>query len=265
MFRVIQISDPHIVVPPEKVSGRIESLPLLQRVIARIKQVLPKVGPVDALLVTGDITERGDRGSYQAFLDTVGELGLPVYAIPGNHDGREAMRSAFADHAYIPQSGRLNWCVDVNGVRMIGLDTLVEGQGGGVVDEVTLRFLETHLEAAGVSPVLLALHHPPFSCGIKFMDSIGLAGTKSLAQLLENSAADIQVVCGHVHTAIIAKVGGVVAMSAPSTCSTFDVNFRADAPVGFTTQPGGFVLHSWNDGFRSMQIGAEFGSGPHPF
>ena len=265
MFRVIQISDPHIVVPPEKLSGRIESLQLLQRTVTRIKHVLPKVAPVDAVLVTGDITEHGDRRSYDAFLEAVAGLDLPLYAIPGNHDRRELMRSAFSKYEYIPKNGRLNWCVDLNGVRMIGLDTLVEGQGGGIVDEESLRFLEFCLQAVGASPVLLALHHPPFSCGIKFMDSIGLSGTEQLTQILQKSTAEIQVVCGHVHTAITAKVGGVVALSAPAICSTFDVDFRAEAPIGFTTEPGGFLLHTWHEGFRSMLIGAEFGSGPHPF
>lgn len=265
MFRVIQISDPHIVMPPAKVSGRIDSLQLLHKAVARIKKVLEKVSPVDALLVTGDITDHGDRDSYDAFLDAVAELQLPVFAIPGNHDRREPMRSAFAEHEYMPAAGRLNWFADVNGVRLIGLDTLVEGQGGGAVDAQTLDFLESHLNEVGASPVLLALHHPPFASGIEFMDSIGLTGGDRLSDILKRSAADIRVVCGHVHTAIVSSVGGATVLSAPSLCSTFDVDFRKDAPVGFTTEPGGFLLHNWDDGFRSMVIGPEQGGGPYPF
>ena len=66
MFRVIQISDPHVVVPPGKLSGRVDSLALLKRAVSRIEQVLPKVGPIDALLVTGDVSENGDGESYAA-------------------------------------------------------------------------------------------------------------------------------------------------------------------------------------------------------
>ena len=265
MLRVIQISDPHVVVPPGKLSGRIDSLDLLKRAVARIEQVLPKVGPVDALLITGDVSENGDGESYAAFVEAISILGLPILAIPGNHDRREPFRDAFSDMQDLPAKGRINWSRVINGVHMIGLDTLVEGQGGGVVDEDSLSFLEDCLNQAGKAPVLLALHHPPFNCGIEFMDAIGLAGSDRLTVIVENSAADIRVVCGHVHTAITANIGPATVLSAPSICTTFDVDFRSDAPVGFTTQPGGFMLHIWDDGFRSMHIASEFGSGPYPF
>ena len=78
MKRLIQISDPHIVVPPALVSGRLDTAALLERAVERIEDVLTKVGPVTALLVTGDVTDSGDAASYALFRQIVKPLGLPI-------------------------------------------------------------------------------------------------------------------------------------------------------------------------------------------
>ncbi len=264
-MRVIQITDPHVVVPPQKVSGRIDSGLLLQETVARINAELPKVGPVDAVLVTGDISDDGSPESYALFSDLMAPLDLPVFVIPGNHDQREPMRAAFACRGYLPASGRLDWSATLNGLHIVGLDTLVEGQGGGILAPETLGFLTQALKRAGSLPVLLAMHHPPFASGIRFMDSIGLEGVDSLAEVLKSSAADIRIVCGHVHCMMAGAVGGVTAFSGPATCSTFAADFRPDAPIGFMTAPGSYMIHDWAGAFRSIHIGTDYGDGPYSF
>ena len=179
MMRVIQITDSHVVAPPKKVSARIDSALMLQETVSRIKTDIPKIGPVDAILITGDISDDGSAESYDLFRDIMEPLNLPYFVIPGNHDQRESMRSAFADQSYVPSSGRLNWSINLKGVHLLGLDTLVEGQGGGILETDTLEFLAQALVVAGREPVLLAMHHPPFAPGIQFLDSIGLAGIRS--------------------------------------------------------------------------------------
>ncbi len=265
MPRVIQISDPHVVAPPNKVSGRIDSARMLKEAVDRIKADMPKIGPVDAILVTGDISDDGSGESYALFRALLEPLGLPFYVIPGNHDLREPMRSAFSDQTCLPPVGRLNWSVALNTMHLIGLDTLQEGQGGGILDTDTLVFLRQALADAGQGPVFLAMHHPPFASGIKFMDSIGLDGTDSLVEILNATEADVRILCGHVHHVMIAGVGSAVAISGPSTCSTFDADFRHDAPIGFMSEPGGFMVHDWLNGFRSIHIGPGQGEGPYPF
>lgn len=262
---MIQITDPHVVTPPNLVSARLDSARLLEEAVARVKADLPKIGPVDAVIVTGDISDDGSAESYALFRDLLRPLDLPYFVIPGNHDQREPMRTAFADHDYMPASGRLNWATSLRGLSLIGLDTLVEGQGGGILDTDTLDFLAQSLAAAGDDPVLIAIHHPPFASGIRFMDAIGLAGIEGLSEVVNASKSDIRIICGHVHSMMIGMVGRVPALSGPATCSTFDADFRPDAPVGFMTAPGGFVIHDWDGAFRSIHVGAVEGAGPYPF
>lgn len=52
MARIVHIRDPHVVTPPRLVSGWLDTPALLKRAVARIAARLPKIAPVDALLVT---------------------------------------------------------------------------------------------------------------------------------------------------------------------------------------------------------------------
>ena len=264
-MRLIQISDPHIVAPPAFVSGRLDTRVALERTVARILDLQVKAGPFEALLITGDVTDDGAADSYAAFREIVAPLGLPLLPIPGNHDVREPMRTAFADTGLMPATGSLDWALDLPGLRVIGLDTLIEGQSGGALTASSLDFLAEALESAPDGPVLVSLHHPPFASGIAFMDAIGLSCPDDLATVLRRSGRDARLVCGHIHGVHLSMVGGCPVISAPATCSTFDVDFRADAAAGFHDAPGGFLLHEWENGFRTVEVSHAPGSGPWPF
>ena len=53
------------------------------------------------------------------------------------------MRDAFRDRAYLPPSGKLNWHQTVGMIDIIGLDTLIEGSGGGEIDISLLQRYKT--------------------------------------------------------------------------------------------------------------------------
>lgn len=173
------------------------------------------------------------------------------------------MRAAFAKD--LPANGPLNWTRRVGDIHLIGLDTLVEGQGAGMLSTDSLSFLQNAFSQAGNAPVLLALHHPPFACGIGFMDKIGLTNPQALRDVLIGFDGTLRIVCGHIHSMIVSDVAGHLAISAPSPASTFAYDLRVDAPVGYTTQEDGCLLHRWNAGFQSIRIGPVAGSGPFPF
>ncbi len=263
MPRILHLTDTHLVAPPGRVCGVLDTADLFQQSISAVKAALPRIGPIDAILVTGDVSDDGSIESYELFRSMVEPLGLPLLVIPGNHDRREEMRKAFADLCLFSDTGRLDWVRDLDGLRIVGIDTLVEGSGGGVIEDTTLAFLETALGKAG--PTILAMHHPPFSSGIRFMDDIGLKDIGGLQDILRRATADIRILCGHLHLTATGSIGRFPAIVGPSTCSTFQIDFRPDAPEGFFTGGGGFMIHDWSEGFRSMTIPAAIGNGPFPF
>ena len=263
MTAILQISDTHIVPDGALVSGRQDTADALARLVARITSIRDQIGPVDALLVSGDLSDDGSAESYMRFKSLIAPLDLPTYVIPGNHDARDPMREAFAKG--LPASGPLNWSRKVGDIHLIGLDTLVEGSGMGRLSPDSLSFLRDALSEAGGAPVLLAMHHPPFACGIGFMDEIGLTNRDALPDVVADHTGTLRIVCGHIHNMIVADVAGHIAISSPSPCSSFSYDRRLDAPVGYMTQEDGCLLHRWDGGFQTIRIGPVAGSGPFPF
>jgi 3',5'-cyclic AMP phosphodiesterase CpdA len=263
MTAILQISDTHIVPHGALVSGRLDTADALEKLVERICRIRDQIGPIDGLLVSGDLSDDGSAESYVRFKKLIAPLGLPTYVIPGNHDARDPMRTAFSEG--LPTSGPLNCCHKVGDINLIGLDTLVEGHGLGTLSENSLTFLQDALSTAGNAPVLLGLHHPPFACGIGFMDNIGLTNRDALRDVLADFSGALRIVCGHIHNMMVSDIAGHVAISSPSPCSTFPYDRRPDAPVGYMTQQDGCLLHRWDVGFQTIRIGPVAGSGPFPF
>lgn len=263
MTAILHLTDPHIVPEGALVSGRLDTSDSLARLVARLGGIRDQIGPVDAVLVSGDLSDDGSAESYTRFKALVAPLDLPLHVIPGNHDARETMRAAFADQ--FPATGPLNWSREIGSMRLIGLDTLVEGQGAGELTPDSLSFLQDALGDAGSAPVLLALHHPPFPSGIAFMDAIGLRNRQALRDVVAGHSGALRMLCGHIHSMMVTDVAGHIAISGPAPCSTFAYDRRPDAPVGYMTQEDGCLLHRWNDGFQTIRIGPTAGSGPFPF
>lgn len=263
MTTILQISDTHIVPEGKLVSGRLETIDALARLITRIASIREQIGTIDAVLVSGDLSDDGSAESYARFNALMAPLDLPVHVIPGNHDARGPMRAAFAQS--LPADGPLNWSHRIGDVTVIGLDTLVEGKGLGTLAPQTLLFLRDALIGAGGAPVLLALHHPPFPSGIEFMDDIGLTNRPAFRDVVAEYSGELRIVCGHIHSMIVTHIAGHIAMSAPSPCSSFAFDCRTNAPVGFMALEDGCLLHRWNEGFQSIRIGPTPGAGPFPF
>jgi 3',5'-cyclic-AMP phosphodiesterase len=263
MTAILQISDTHIVPSGKLVSDRLDTAIALSQLVQRIASIRDQIGPIEGLLISGDLSDDGSAESYSHFKSLIAPLDLPIYVIPGNHDVREPLRAAFKEN--MPASGFLNFDHTVGGIHLIGLDTLVEGHGYGTLSSESLLFLRAALSRADGAPVLLALHHPPFACGIGFMDSIGLTNQDAFQEILRGYPGTLRIVCGHVHNMIVGDVAGHIAITSPSPCSTFAYDCREDASVGFMTQKDGCLLHRWSSGFQTVRIGPIAGSGPFAF
>ena len=265
MPRILQISDLHVVAPPKLVSGRVDTRAAVARAVMQITRILPQIAPVDLLLITGDLTDDGRVADYDTLKALLAPLSLQLAVIPGNHDRREALRTAFFEIAELPVRGPIQWSRDLGAIRLIGLDTLVEGQPGGRLGPEALDWLTARLAEAPGQPAMVALHHPPFPTGIGFMDAIGLQDANDLVQVLDRHDAETRVICGHVHRFITGMTGGRVAVIAPSTAHAVAADYRDDAPVGFVDSPPGMLLHDWAGTFRSTWISCTREDGPWPF
>ncbi len=265
MARFLHLSDLHAVAPGTLASGVLDTGALLRAAIDRLTEQFEALGPLDAVLVTGDISDDGSHESYALARAELDRIRLPLLVIPGNHDAREPMRAAFSDLPQIPATGLIDWSTEVGDTLAIGLDTLVEGQGGGILRPQSLTHLAEALSVAGPRPVIIALHHPPLRTGIGFMDAIGLESTAGLEQALAAARTDVTVVAGHVHGVHHGRIGRHIVATAPAVCSAFALDRRADAPVGFFTRPTGCALVDTGPGGIWSMVPLDPTGDPYPF
>jgi len=266
MARILQLSDLHVVAPGRRVGGVLDTPALLRAGIDRLLGRLEGIGPIDAVLVTGDVSDDGSEESYAFARAELVRLGLPLLVIPGNHDRRDGLRAAFADTGCdMPARGPIDWSAEVNGTLVVGLDTLIEGRDGGSLRARTLLHLRDALASAGARPVVVALHHPPLMTGIRFMDAIGLDNIAELAEVLQGFEGALHVLAGHVHGVHHAMIARHPVLTAPSMGSAFTLDRRRDAPLGFMAGPTGCAVLDTGPGGTWAAVMIDEFDGPFPF
>lgn len=260
---IAQLTDTHIKTAGRLAYGRVDTSAMLADAVEALRRLDPQP---DLLVITGDLVDLGSAEEYACLRAILAPLSQPLLVVPGNHDEREALRNAFADGGYLPASGFLHYAVDDYPLRIVGLDTLIPGQGGGELCAERLDWLARTLAERPTAPTLILMHHPPFVTGIGHMDRIGLQGRQAFAALLEQHPQVQRVLCGHLHRTIHAVVGGRSVLTSPSTAHQVALDLREQAPSAFRMEPPGFMLHRWADGVLVSHV-ANIGdfAGPFPF
>ena len=250
MSGFLHLSDFHLVEDETTLSRAFNAKYILKNTVDKILGKKEDFGNLDGVIITGDISDDGSTASYSDAYDILKELHLPLLAIPGNHDLRQPMMNYFAKDTDIKSSEFFDWVYETNDTKVIGLDTLVEGQNHGMLRSESLNLLFEKLNQTTEKNIILAIHHPPINTGIPFMDEIGLKNSDELSECLDAASQPIRILCGHVHGIYHGSLGIHSVVTAPSTCTRFSFNKRTDAPKGFKLAPTGFAyLESSKDGF----------------
>lgn len=222
---IAHLSDPHV-------DARPITLSRLRQVIAAVRE-LPRV---DAVVVTGDIADGGLASEYQAVMAELAGLPLTIVTT-GNH----CLKAAFEANV-----GPRNSQLDVGDLRIVGLDTALDGRDEGLLDDATLSFARQAIDSAP-GAVLLACHHPPVDIGHPIIDATKLSNPDALAGLIASSPAVVGVLTGHVHTPHVTEFAGVPLIGASGIVSTLRINeperLSADGAA-----PPGFAVHSVSGG-----------------
>ena len=238
-----QLSDPHICAPGRRLFGRANTASALGDAIHRLN-ALPT--PPDLAVVTGDLTERGLPEEYAEFRRVMARLACPFVVLPGNHDRRETLRAAFHDAAWLPGPGPLHYTMETFPVRLICLDSLIEGTGRGRLGPEQLDWLDRMLALAPDRPTVVALHHPPFSTGISHVDAVGLDDADALGRVVARHGQIERVIAGHVHRAMQRRWYGTLACTAPSTTHAVDLDLRPGADAAYIYETPGVQLLHWS-------------------
>jgi len=197
------------------------------------------VSGADAVLVTGDIADHGLATEYAQFRAAM-PTDRPWIAVPGNHDRRETARPFLGGAA----DGPLDQVLDLSGLRIVGLDSLIEGANEGALAQESLEFADRAVRSAP-GPVVLALHHPPVPVGHHLIDTMGLREPDGLARIAAAPAV-AAVLTGHVHTSLAARFAGTPLLGAGSVASTMRLGSRID-PITDTRAMPVLAVHVFDE------------------
>jgi predicted phosphodiesterase len=184
------------------------------------------------LVVKGDLTEGGRTWQWRTAARILGQAGVPVLAVPGNHD---VMRGSTDGRPILAPAGiRLTVgdaeAYDLPGLRVITVDSSRPLHHPGSVDGVTPRVLALAAEAP--AGVLVALHHQfePFDVRTHWPPGISRAEGNAFLDALAAANPAVLVTTGHTHRHRRRQRGPVVLT---------EVGSNKDYPGTWT----GFVVH----------------------
>lgn len=242
---IVQMTDPHIVANARLCLNTIDTSSFLREAIDTVKSLT--VRP-DAVLITGDLVNDGRPNQYEHLRVLLAALDVPLYLMPGNHDVRAALRAEFPEHRELGRGPTCDFAINIGALRLVGLDTVVEGEAGGNLSASQLQWLDDQLAKHNKRPTLIAMHHPPFVTGIKHMDAQGLHpdACAALAQVVAKHGHVERVTCGHLHRSITRRWAGTVVGTVPSVAHAVAFDLRPDGPSAWNYEPPSITVHQWN-------------------
>ena len=242
---ILHLSDTHLLAGDRLLGGRYDAAAHLRRTLdaAEATGVRP-----DAVVFTGDLTDLGEPEAYRALRAAVepwaDRLGAPVVWVAGNHDERPALRAELlsGDATDEPVTGV--W--DLDGLRLIALDSTVPGWHHGDLDAAQLEWLRAELADPAPLGTILALHHPPLPTHIPFFDILELRDQPGLAAAIEGS--DVRaILAGHLHYSTSGTFAGVPVSVSAASCYTMDLARPADEVNGMDAGQSFHLVHVWDD------------------
>ncbi|MBS0125384.1 metallophosphoesterase family protein [Thetidibacter halocola] len=242
-MRFAQISDLHLCRHPDRVAALRDDTPDIVAAIARDLQAV--AGILDCVIVAGDLTEDAEDASFAQFEAMFATLPVPVFTIPGNHDGPAAYHDRKARSEFLRGADISGRVVPVAGARLLGIDTCLEGMTTGALDDRALDLIAQALAADEAGPLVIVMHHPPFPTGQRVFDEISvLDGGARFADLLRGATKPPAILCGHVHRPYTARFHGALCCAAGTPVAPFASALPfGDMAIAPSDEPYAYLVH----------------------
>ena len=245
MTLLIQLTDTHILPPGEELYGSIDTALHLKKTVEEINRILPRP---DAVLITGDLVDRGDETSYRHFIDLISPLEMPTYVVPGNHDDPVTMSRLFADTTCFPVTdSTFQYVIKDFPINILALNTQSDGTELPELGQERINWLKQQLDQSD-KPALIALHHPPMKTGIELIDMGGEEWFQDLKTLLAGYDQVKLLICGHCHTDLCGRIGNVPVYMAPATSHQLIASRGLTIAPSTVIRPARPTLHHYIDG-----------------
>lgn len=174
-------------------------------------------GPVDLLILTGDLSNFGSQAAYVRLASKLKNLPYPCIWLPGNHDNTLIMAQVSGQAV-----GQVR-VLDYDHWRLVMLNTteLADGCGGGSVSSAQMEELEQVLSFDSQTPVSVFMHHNAVPVNSLWQDNIMLGNWQQFNALITAHTNVKVVVCGHVHQEFDKLIGHARFLATPSSAVQF--------------------------------------------
>lgn len=225
--RIAHITDTHVAAEG-LLYGALDSFGNLGRALDAAAAAEPGV---DLLLLTGDLADLGEPAAYarvRGAVEAAAEaLGVPAIYGVGNHDDRAAFRAGLLDQE--PSQDPIDYVAEVDGLRIVVLDsTAVDGHHGEVLPG-QLEWLATVLAEPAEHGTVLTLHHPPLywpdvysplDGGMSRAESAGIGDPTALGDVVRGTDVRV-IVSGHLHDPRSGMLAGIPVWAGASSANAF--------------------------------------------
>ncbi|WP_293699047.1 metallophosphoesterase [uncultured Agrococcus sp.] len=186
---------------PGLIGGIVDTEQRLTEALERLRATVQgQDAPLAAIVVSGDVADRAEPEAYrmaaQMFGAVAQEFNASLVFTPGNHDERSPM----AEHllGLAPTHDALDAVFDVHGLRIIALDSTLNGYHHGGLDDGQAEWLAQQLQAPAPLGTVLTMHHPPIPYRTNVMRLLEFVDDQLLADVIRGT--DVRhILCGHLH------------------------------------------------------------------
>ncbi|MCO7202014.1 phosphodiesterase [Microbacterium sp. CnD16-F] len=244
---LLHLSDTHLRGPGPRLFDSVDGEASLTAALRAIES--SGIAP-DAVVFTGDLVDLGEVAAYDAIRALVEpfaeRLGARLLWVMGNHDDRGAFRSRLLDDTPADPTAPYDRVDELDGLRIVTLDTSVPGHHHGELSAAQLRWLRNVLATPAPLGTVLAMHHPPVPSVLPLAASVELRDQRRLVEVVRGT--DVRaIIAGHLHYSTFATFAGIPVSVASSTCYAQDLT----VPVGGTRPQDGAqaynMVHVYDD------------------
>lgn len=232
---LLHLSDTHLRAAGSRLFDLVDAREHLARALAVIEA--SGIAP-DGVIFTGDLVDLGEGDAYAELRELVepfaARLGTRVFWVMGNHDDRAQFRARLLDESPLADPLPVDRVDELDGLRLVTLDTSVPGHHHGELRASQLEWLAGVLATPAPLGTILAMHHPPVPSVLPLAGSVELRDQAKLARVLNGT--DVRaIIAGHLHYSTFATFAGIPVSVASSTCYAQDLT----VPVGGTRPQDG--------------------------
>lgn len=162
---------------------------------------IPDLADADAVIVTGDVTNRGSREAARRVISAVAAVNSRIYAQPGNMD-TDVVQGYLCEHG-MDLHRRVRELTDDVALVGVGLSTPTPFGTPSEVPEATLAaWLDEAAEAvAGYEHVIAAIHEPPADSALDMVGGGQHVGSPAVRAFIERVQPAVAVT-GHIHESV---------------------------------------------------------------